>query len=168
MPEFKASLDVQSKIITSVLAPVFLLVPWFILSTILQGTKDTKYQSVFIFLGVTLAVLFVFTFLLSPTRYIIENKKLTIKTRIKDFTYNLEHLKKSGAITKSEMGFLIRVFGNGGIFGYTGFFTSKVFGRMQFWVTNSSKLILLELANNKKVVLSPDDTEGFLKSIKPK
>jgi hypothetical protein len=85
---------------------------------------------------------------------------------MKKYTYSLSDILKVEKTDTQAMGFLIRMFGNGGIFGYTGYFTSKTFGRMRFFVTNKNKLVLVHLNNGKKIALSPDDQDEFLKAMK--
>lgn len=165
MQKFSAAFDNTSKILTAVLAPVFLIVPSSILLA-LRTQADKSYQGYMVGLCILLALIFIVVYLLSPQHYIVDGKTLQVVTKFKTFNYDLEKLEKAQSVTKDEMGFLIRIFGNGGLFGYTGFFTSKHFGRMQFWVTDTNKMALLIFAGNKKIVISPKETDSFIKALK--
>jgi Bacterial PH domain len=165
MQKFSAILDNTSKILTAVLAPIFLVVPTSILLS-LRTQTDKSYQGYMIGLCILLSLIFLIVYLLSPQHYIVDGKKLKVVTKYKTFHYDLEKLEKAQSVTKDEMGFLIRIFGNGGLFGYTGYFTSKHFGRMQFWVTDTNQMAMLTFSDNKKVVISPKEMDAFIKALK--
>ena len=63
------------------------------------------------------------------------------------------------------MRFAIRTFGNGGVFGYTGYFYKKGIGSMLWYCTQRANYILIEKTNGKKIVITPDDADGFMKDI---
>jgi hypothetical protein len=58
----------------------------------------------------------------------------------------------------------IRIFGNGGLFSFTGLYRNRAFGRYRAFVTNPTHSVALFLAN-RVVVVSPADTEGFVRSV---
>ena len=59
----------------------------------------------------------------------------------------------------------IRLGGSGGLFGYYGLFSTAKLGRSTWYVTNRSNSMVVITAA-KTVLLSPDDPEGFLDTIR--
>ena len=161
---FKASLDTVSKIITGLVSPIFTLFP-IILFFALRNEADKSYLPYFVLLCLMLWVAFAYCILFWVKGYSLAEGQLVIQRQWKNKTYALSEIKSANYITKKDRGFVIRVMGTGGIFGYTGYFTSKQHGRMQWFVTNQEKLIVVELTNGKFICISPDDTDGFLKAL---
>ena len=60
----------------------------------------------------------------------------------------------------------IRTCGNGGFFSFTGFYWSKSLGAYHAYVTNLRLTVVLRFAS-RTVVVSPDDPEGFARSLNP-
>ncbi len=59
----------------------------------------------------------------------------------------------------------IRLVGNGGMFSFTGLYRNRVFGRFRAFVTDPAHSVALFLPN-RIVVVSPADTDGFVRSIR--
>jgi hypothetical protein len=57
--------------------------------------------------------------------------------------------------------FALRLWGNGGMFAMTGIFWNRGFGVFRAYVTNPKKLVVVELQNGKRVVISPANTEEW-------
>lgn len=57
----------------------------------------------------------------------------------------------------------LRLFGNGGLFSFTGLFRSRTLGRYRAFVTDPKRAVVLTLAR-RVVVISPEDPEGFVAS----
>ena len=60
----------------------------------------------------------------------------------------------------------IRTFGNGGAFSITGWFWSKSLGRYRAFVTDMKVTVVLRF-NDRTVVLSPSDPDGFAAALQP-
>jgi hypothetical protein len=58
----------------------------------------------------------------------------------------------------------IRTFGNGGIFSISGWFYRKGLGAYRAFVTDPRQTVVLRFPS-RRVVLSPDDPEGFAKEV---
>ncbi len=69
-------------------------------------------------------------------------------------------------LSESELGGEWRMAGNGGVFGYTGWFSSGKIGKMRWFVTQRKNYVLIELNSGSKILLSPDDVGGFMESMK--
>jgi hypothetical protein len=59
----------------------------------------------------------------------------------------------------------IRLFGNGGLFGYYGLFRTSKLGKCSWYVTNRDNAVVL-ITSAKTVILSPDDVNGFVATIR--
>jgi hypothetical protein len=58
----------------------------------------------------------------------------------------------------------LRIWGNGGLFGITGYYWNKSLGRFRLFATDPRKAVILKL-HNRTVVVSPADPEGFLQEL---
>jgi Bacterial PH domain len=61
----------------------------------------------------------------------------------------------------------IRLFGNGGLFSFTGIFRSPKLGRYRAFVTDPSRTVVLQFAE-RVVVISPADPEAFVRDVTPR
>ena len=59
----------------------------------------------------------------------------------------------------------LRVLGNGGLFGFTGWFWSLRYGLYMAYVTHRKKLILFKTEAGKKILTSPADPQGFVDGV---
>lgn len=64
-----------------------------------------------------------------------------------------------------SMRYAFRTFGNGGVFGYTGYYYRKGIGSMRWYCTQRNNYVLIEKTDGKKLVITPDDPDGFMKDI---
>jgi hypothetical protein len=85
-------------------------------------------------------------------------KRLLWTTRLK-----LEGLK-SAQFDPEAMRRSIRLFGNGGIFSFTGLFRSKALGNYRAFATDQNRTVVLRYAS-RTVVVSPADTEEFVREV---
>ena len=56
----------------------------------------------------------------------------------------------------------LRLFGNGGLFGISGWFWNRRFGRFRAYATDPGRVVLLRYQNGKKVVVTPHDVQHFI------
>lgn len=59
----------------------------------------------------------------------------------------------------------IRLFGNGGVFCFIGFYRNAVIGRYRAYVTDPAKAVVLEFGG-RKIVVSPDDPPAFVEALR--
>ncbi len=57
--------------------------------------------------------------------------------------------------------FTLRLWGNGGVFAATGIYWNREFGVFHAYVTDQKKIVVVELQNGKRVVISPANTEEW-------
>jgi len=60
----------------------------------------------------------------------------------------------------------IRLFGDGGLFGYYGLFRTSKLGKCTWYVTNRRNAVVM-IASSKTYIFSPDDVDGFVAAIRP-
>jgi hypothetical protein len=56
----------------------------------------------------------------------------------------------------------VRVFGNGGLFGISGWFWSRRLGRFRAYATDPGRVVLLRYRDGRKVVVTPGDVQHFV------
>jgi hypothetical protein len=59
----------------------------------------------------------------------------------------------------------IRLFGNGGLFSFTGLYRSKALGKYRAFVNDMDKTVVLRFPE-RTIVVSPGDPEGFVEAVK--
>ena len=60
----------------------------------------------------------------------------------------------------------VRTFGVGGMFVRLGNFKNKKLGYYKAYATNDTNAVLIELKNDKDVVISPEQPENFVEEVK--
>jgi hypothetical protein len=153
---FKASLDITSKIVTSS------LVLFVITIAILENTF-LKTNEPFIYLPVLfLLPLLIVTYIYSPKFYSVDMDYIIVHRKVSNFFISRKEIKSTVKISSVEMGMPWRTFGNGGVFGYTGYYSSSKLGKMRWFVSQRKNYVLITMNNDSKYLLSPDDVAGFL------
>ncbi len=98
------------------------------------------------------------------TGYAIEGTELYAKRLLWSTRIPLEGLSRAWiepAVCKGS----IRVFGNGGLFSFTGLFYSKRLGRYRLFATDISRSVVLILPA-KVVVITPAEPEKFIEHVR--
>ena len=109
--------------------------------------------------------LFFALFAFGPSGYSFEGRDLVIHRRAwSSFRLPLGGL--TGArVAPDAMRRSLRTFGNGGVFGFTGWFHNSRLGRYRAWVTDPRKAIVLEF-ENETVVVSPGHPHLFVDELR--
>ncbi|MFM9008864.1 MAG: PH domain-containing protein [Bacteroidota bacterium] len=102
--------------------------------------------------------------LLAPKGYLIQHDGIAVQRRVglKKFPAKdaLDIRRMDAADTKG----LIRTFGNGGLFGYTGRYYSPAIGQQSWYCSRRTGLVVIRLKHGIPVVFSPDDPEAFVEA----
>jgi hypothetical protein len=166
MKTFKASLDNLSKgltvfcIVLSIFVPVSILIPLY-----------TNHQLPFMayvtvgFVTLIVWVVIIAMYLYRPLEYDVDEKLFSIKMPVRRSKISRLNIKQVRVVEPEELRFVIRTFGNGGIFGYTGWYYNRQIGKMRWFATQRKNYILIETIDNKRIIITPDDPDGFLKEI---
>lgn len=149
--KYKASLDKTAIIITNLITLLFgaLIVFNFILP-----------------LAILLLVIYLICMLLKPLSYEITEDKLIIRRLIRSVHVNRSDIESLELKDKSDLTGTIRTFGVGGLFGWYGKFANSQFGDMTWYVTRRDKPVLIIKKDSKKILISPDEAEAFVKEYK--
>ena len=152
MKTYKASLGTTAKIITGF---VFLLA---LVGVFVGFIKNNWFLALMI--GLILACIFFFTYIFSIQSYQITEDKLIIKRPLSGLNKEilLSEIESAKLLSKEDLQGTIRTLGDGGLFGYYGYFFNRKLGSFRMYVTNHKNLILLIVSKSKtEIVISPDD-----------
>lgn len=107
------------------------------------------------------AVVLFISYAYSPTSYRVAGQSIIVNRLIGSVRVDLEGAREMRAGSADDFRGCVRLWGNGGLFGYYGLFRTWKLGRSTWYLTNRSKTVVL-ITGRKTVVFSPDDVEGFL------
>jgi hypothetical protein len=95
--------------------------------------------------------------------YAVADGKLIIKRPGRETTFPLDNLQSVEAVPNAMKG-AIRLFGNGGLFSFTGLYRNKALGSFRAFVNDLNRTVVLRFPE-RTLVVSPDDPEGFVERI---
>jgi hypothetical protein len=157
--EYKATLDLTSKIISVIVTLAFLAITVYTFS-MMDFKSGIGTESLVLMLSTLLIiVIYLICYLLRPLKYVLDNDKLVIKRLAFDLTIEIKTIKSASLADKESMRWTIRTFGNGGLFGYIGKFYNQTFGAMTWYATRRSHYIVLGTSSSEKIVITPDDLD---------
>ena len=154
---YKTSLDNLAKGITISITVLFAVIIIGQYSII----KDAG-RAVPIYTTVALILIYFIAFAFRPINYNLANGKLTIHRLLLDVNIDRVNIKSVELIDKDKIGWSLRTFGVGGLFGYFGNFANIKMGKMTWYATRKDRIVLLLTNNNKKIILTPDDPTKFV------
>lgn len=101
-----------------------------------------------------LGILVVWTFTHAPVAYELNGETLTVRFR--------SGSKQFGPVVscrpaEEPISFARRLWGNGGLFAITGLYQDKTQGRFRAFVTDPHRLVLVQTAQDEKIVISPSN-----------
>ena len=96
--------------------------------------------------------------------YVVENGSLVIRRMGWSTRFPLDDLE-SVEIDPHAMRGSIRVFGNGGLFSFTGLYRNRKLGNYRAFVNDLNRMVVLRFAK-RTIVVSPNDPDGFAEAIK--
>jgi Bacterial PH domain len=100
----------------------------------------------------------------SPRGYRLEGRALRVMRLAGTVRIALDDVREVRCATPEDYRGCIRLWGSGGLFGYYGLFRTAKLGKSTWYMTNRSHGVVLVTAD-KTVIVSPDDTNGFLSAI---
>ena len=104
-------------------------------------------------------------FAFAPSGYSFEGRELLIHRRgWAPFRLPLTGLK-GVRVSPDAMRRSLRTFGNGGVFGFTGWFHNSRLGRYRAWVTDPRRAVVLEFGD-RTVVVSPGRPHLFVDELR--
>jgi hypothetical protein len=101
----------------------------------------------------------------SPKGYRIAERSIIVQRLIGEVRLPIEGLRDARIATPDDFRGCIRLFGNGGLFGYYGLFRTSKLGKCTWYVTNQSNAVVV-VTGAKTAVFSPDEVDRFLAAIR--
>jgi len=154
---FSASLDLFTKTITLLIISGVLLFCCFLVYDALVLASHPKDQLLKTGMCATLAFVMIIAWAFAPKYYSLSDTELIVHRPIRDAVFNRYDIKRAEKLEGKIITGFIRVFGVGGLFGYTGRFYSKKTGHVAFHATRRTNRVLITFKDDKKIVISPDD-----------
>jgi hypothetical protein len=71
-------------------------------------------------------------------------------------------ITEAAAMSKSDLGLVVRTWGAGGLWGGFGRFWSRKIGHMIMYASRVDKLVCIRRRDEKPILISPDDCEKFI------
>jgi len=147
--EFSASFDSAAKVTSTAACAVLLLVAVLVHN---------------IFASVSAILVVALAYAWSPRAYRVSPGVLTISRLIGAVHVPLASIRAARKAVAGDLTGAIRLWGNGGLFGYYGFFRTSSLGVSRWYVTNRANAVVL-ITDSRPLVVSPDDVDAFLAAV---
>lgn len=154
---YKTSLDNLAKGITIGVTIVFAIIIIGQYSIIKEAGKATPIYTI-----VALLLIYFIAFVFRPINYNLTADKLIIHRLFADVKIDRNQIKSVELLDKDKIGWAIRTFGVGGLFGYYGKFANRKLGSMTWYATRKDRTVLVQTVDNKKIILTPNDPDRFV------
>ena len=155
---YKASFDNLTKIVTIGVTILFAFICYAPIIIIKNGSEDRSP----IYTVVALISVYLITYGFSTKAYELTQNEVIIRRLLGNVKIKRSEITSVEIIEKEQMGWLIRTFGVGGLFGYWGRFSSSKLGSMTWYATRKNKIILIKTINNKRIAITPNEMEQFV------
>ena len=155
--KYKASLGTTALVIT--LSATLLLgsmITFFLYRAITAA--HTAEVLIFLSISIFIAGLFILTYLYSPAGYVVATETIIINRPIRDVIISVNDIRDAFSVKRESMTGVVRVGGNGGLFGFYGNFRNH-FGQMTWYGTKLKNYVMIETLDNERIILTPDDME---------
>ena len=100
----------------------------------------------------------------SPRGFEVSNGAFRVKRLAGDVVFPLTNLRFVRNANPADFRGCVRLWGNGGLFGYYGWFWSKSLGKSRWYVTDRSKAAVVT-DGSQIILVSPGDLDGFRAAI---
>lgn len=155
--KYKASLDKLAWIVTIVVTVLF------VGAAALQiGLMNQIDSIVPVTISIGLLLIYAIAFAFRPAGYTVSRDQLIIHRPLKNVTLAKSDIQTAQVITKKDIGWAVRTFGVGGLFGYYGKFANSTIGNMTWYATRMDKPVLITTVHDKKIIVTPDEPEQFV------
>lgn len=154
---YPASLDKTAIVITWLVTLLFFGIGGFQTYQIAQlDTYDTR---AWVLMGANglLVVIFVVCYLYRTLAYAVDRVGVTIQRPIGNKVIHFDEIRNAFTVDKETMGWVLRTFGVGGLFGYFGKFRSHRMGNMTWYATRRDRYLVIVTNDDRKIVTTPDD-----------
>lgn len=160
--QFTASFDLTAKIMTiCIVLVVVTIITGVWIGYAIDGPKLGLPIYITAMLGTIMAVAYAY----HPKGYEVTETEIVIVRAASKVHIPLGTVKDVKILPKVSKRGLIRVMGNGGLFGYYGEFRNKDLGTMEWYLTKRSNVVLVQ-TDKAKILLSPNHPEDFVKLLR--
>lgn len=137
------------------------IVTGFILLLILAMFIGSIYEPVLVWPALFLSFIVLMCYLYAPVSYILEDNQLIVVRRINSRAFS--PVIKCTSIEHDKPSFVLRLWGNGGLFSGSGIFWNRKYGVFRAYVTTGKRsyLVLVETPGGK-VIITPENPAQFL------
>ena len=156
---FKASLGTASKVITLIITLLFIGI--LISNFIWFEETNSAIFLIPVFIGIYAVCIF-----FMPLGYKITESEIVVERMLSSVRFKTDDVKSIQEIGKHTIAGSVRTFGNGGLFGFTGYFANSALGKMTWFVTRKDTLVLIDLLDGKKILISPNEPKEFMNAFK--
>ena len=164
MKSFNVHFSKTTKVITAVSLLILIAATGFFLYEIQNGSPISTSIHMILFIA-PLSILM--TYLYMPQQYEIQEHHLVIHRKIGNLQIPIQDITNIEMIEKyTQLGFVIRLFGSGGLFGWLGIFYSGKYGKFKLYAGAASPLVMITYQDNQKVGISPIEIDAFIEALK--
>ncbi len=156
--KYSASLSTTAKLVTG----IFIFIVF--LSSILTFVASDG-APLAMGLITLLALIVVGTYMYSVRGYSLETDTLDVQRPIGAHSTFYSDITSVQVLGPEDTKGLIRTFGNGGLWGFTGHFYNKKLGNIRLYATHIQPSLLVYRSSGKPLLLSPDDAEGMAREL---
>lgn len=155
---YLATLDQFAKFVTWMVGLIFFgQAAFIIVMTLYEDAPESNTVLMSVFVSAGLVGVFYLLYLYRILRYELNADGIRICRPLHTRLIPYRAIVKVNLPSDQDMKWTLRLFANGGVFGYYGMFTNSNFGRMSWYASRRKSLLILELKNGEKIVLTPDD-----------
>lgn len=158
--KFAASLDKTALALTTLATIAF--------AVIIGGqftTSSAANRAVPIYTTVGCLLVYGLAFAFRPAGYAITEEEIIIRRPLLNVRIRRADIRRVAALPAQDISVSIRLFGVGGLFGYYGKYTTAGLGRATWYATRRDTPVLLETADDKKYILTPNDPSSFVGAV---
>jgi len=155
---FKASLGLTAIIVTAVVTILFAI----LIGGQYAIIKDAG-RALPIYTTTACVLIYLIAYAFRPVSYIVTQNEIVVKRPLLNVHINRTDIASAEIIDRGKLRISIRTMGTPGIFGFSGTFYNLTYGRMTWYVTRRDRPVLIRTKNNKKIVLTPNEPEKFIK-----
>jgi hypothetical protein len=157
---YKTSMDNVTKGITVGVTILFAI----IIAGQFAVIKDAGH-AVPIYTTILLILIYFIAFAWRPVSYEISAEQVIVHKLFKNVKISRDLIDQVEIIGNDKIRPALRTFGVGGLFGYYGNFASFKMGAMTWYATRRNNTVLIRTKKNKKIILTPDCPEAFVKEL---
>ena len=101
----------------------------------------------------------------SPRSYAVAGRSVVVQRLVGAVAIPLDGIREARRAGDDDFAGCIRLWGNGGLFGYYGSFSTSKLGRSWWYVTDRGNSVVV-ITDHGTNLFSPDDVDGFLAAIR--